>query len=308
MGKGKVALLILCLLVGFLSCNKDDGNGGTTVVEVRDRAEQQIADNDSIVAYLETHYYNASAFVSNLDSSISDLIISELPESGVLPDPTNNALLMSAVETKTVVFADTDYQFYILRLNDGGGDSPTFADTVRVNYEGFTLDSEVFDSAVTPVDFDLTSLVPGWRKVFPLFKTAENFINNGDGTVSYINHGAGVMFLPSGLGYFSNATVGISSYTPIVFKFELFQTSENDHDNDGVPSQLEDLNGDGEFTLDDDDTDEDNIPNYFDNDDDGDGILTIDEDINNDGDPTNDDSNGNGIPNYLDSEDVESKS
>jgi len=68
-------------------------------------------------------------------------------------------------------------------------------------------------------------------------------------------------------------------------------------DNDGVPNELEDVNGNGFLT--DDDTDMDGIPNYLDDDDDGDGILTIDEDTNGDGDPTNDDDDGDGIPNYL---------
>ena len=116
------------------------------------------------------------------------------------------------------------------------------------------------------------------------------------------------MFLPSGLGYFSQSSGAIPAYSPIIFKFELLQAYQNDHDKDGVPSYLEDINGDGELF---DNTDGDFNPSngfpiydYLDTDDDGDGILTIDEDINKDGNPRNDDSNGNGIPNYLDKTDV----
>lgn len=284
MRKGKIALSILCLAIGFLSCNKDDG-GDVTPVELRDRAEQQIADKDSIVKYLNGHYYNASAFVGNSDPSTKDLIITELPSDGLVPDPTNNTLLMDDVQLKSVTFEDTVYEFYILDLNpNAAGESPKFSDQIRATYEGFTLDNEVFDSAVTPVDFDLVSLVPGWRKVLPLFKGAESFVNNGDGTIDYMNHGVGVMFLPSGLAYFNSGSTGISSYESIAFKFDLFQTSVNDHDNDGIPSYLEDLNGDGEFTFntdadtkDGDDTDSDNIPNYFDLDDDADGVPTLNE-------------------------------
>lgn len=314
MRKGKIALSILCLVVGFLSCNKD--NGGTTAVsiELRDRAEQQIADNDSIVKYLEGHYYNASAFVNNPDPSISDLIITTITDEIISSDA--DSLLINAVgEPKNITFSDTEYEVYVLDLNPlATGDSPKFSDQVRVNYEGFTLDNKIFDSAVTPVDFDLVSLVPGWRKVLPSFKGAETFMTESDGTVNYINHGVGVMFLPSGLAYFNNAVTGVASYTSIAFKFDLYQTSQNDHDNDGVPSYLEDLNGDGEFTVNfedltdatDDDTDGDTVPNYLDNDDDGDGVLTIDEDINGDGDPTND-IGANGIPKYLDDTETASK-
>jgi hypothetical protein len=46
-------------------------------------------------------------------------------------------------------------------------------------------------------------------------------------------------------------------------------------DNDGIPAELEDINGNG--NLDDDDTDGDGVPNYLDQDDDGDNVLTVDE-------------------------------
>lgn len=108
-----------------------------------------------------------------------------------------------------------------------------------------------------------------------------------------------------------------------------------DFDSDGIPNELEDVNGDGNLANDDTDgdgipnyrdsdddgdsvptsveildlsgrfsialdTDGDGIPNYLDNDDDGDGVLTINEDYNHNGDPTDDDINNNGIPDYLD--------
>ena len=324
----KIGLYILCLTIGIVSCKKDDAPGNV-VIELRDRTEQQIADMDSLNNYLETHYYNSDELAAISDPGIKDLVFTKLLNGESVP--VGYTLLKDAtgLEKKSVRFADTDYEFYVLTINQGGGnDTPTFADNVRVLYEGFTLNDAVFDNAVNPVTFDLTSLIPGWRKVLPqLFYTAESFVDNNDGTVNYINRGVGVMFLPSGLAYFSNATPGISSYSSIIFKFELLKMSQNDHDRDGIPSYLEDLNGDGEFTVNftnlkdttdddtdgdgdptNDDTDGDGTPNYADSDDDGDGILTINEDINNDGDPTNDDSNGNGIPNYLDATDKIKKS
>jgi hypothetical protein len=113
-----------------------------------------------------------------------------------------------------------------------------------------------------------------------------------------------------------------------------------DYDIDGVPTNNEDLNGNGnygdddtdgdgipDFVDDDDDgdmiltnyeliisrpngrsinnyadTDGDGTPNYLDNDDDGDGTLTIYEDYNGDGNPANDDTNNNSIPDYLESQ------
>lgn len=270
----KVTLYFLCLTLSILSCKKDD-NTTTPTIEIRDRVEQQIVDNDSLIGYFETHYYNSSDFESNTDPSISDLEITELLDGEMVP--TGFTLLMDAVETKTTVYAETDYQFYILKLHQGGGDSPTFVDKVRINYEGRLLNETVFDATATPVSFNLLSLIPGWSKVMPNFSAAEGFVDVGDGTIDYVNHGVGVMFLPSGLAYFSSATAGISAYSPLIFEFELFQIFQNDDDLDGIPSYLEDLNGDGEFSLEFDDTDSDNIPNYVDTDDDGDGVLTENE-------------------------------
>ena len=70
-------------------------------------------------------------------------------------------------------------------------------------------------------------------------------------------------------------------------------------DDDGVPAADEDINGDG--NLNNDDTDGDGMPNYLDTDDDNDGIPTRDEDTNHNGDPTDDDADRDGVPNYLES-------
>ena len=319
----RISLFVLCLTACFLSCGKDDGGDDeVTVIETRDRVEQQIEDNNAILGYFDTHYYNSDDLLGNTNLSIANIEITKLEENGTVP--IGHTLLKDEIydeienpngklKKHNTVFADTDYEYYVLRLNQGGGEeSPTFADNIDVLYEGFTLDNEVFDSRVNLENepFDLTTLVPGWRKVIPDFNIAAGFIENGDGTVDFSDSGLGVMFLPSGLGYFQNRQDGIPSYSPIIFKFELIHMEENDHDADGIPSYLEDLNGDGEFTIateeededSDDDTDGDAFPDYFDPDDDNDGILTIDEDTNGDGDPTNDDSDNDGIPNYLDSD------
>jgi hypothetical protein len=72
-----------------------------------------------------------------------------------------------------------------------------------------------------------------------------------------------------------------------------------DADGDGVPDAYEDFNSNGD--LEDDDTDNDGIPNYLDNDDDGDGILTQYEAKDADGNPI--DTDGDGDVDYLDNDD-----
>ena len=45
----------------FTSCNDDD-DGGVEPVELRDEREQAVIDDDSIVEYLTTHFYNYEEF------------------------------------------------------------------------------------------------------------------------------------------------------------------------------------------------------------------------------------------------------
>jgi len=302
----KLLLCAIALVMVFISCGDDDESNRTIVI--RDRAEQQAADRDSIMDYLSTHYYNSSLFESGSNHRIDDIIITELAEGETVPD--GSTLLLDAIETRTTVFDDTDYEYYFLSLNEGGGDSPNFTDRVRVRYEGYLeVDGEVFDGVATPEDFPMQGIgfsggvIRGWQLILPEFSVAESFFNGSDGITNYNNYGLGMMFIPSGLAYFAGSQGGIPSYSNLIFKFELLQYEIDDHDNDGIPSYIEDYNMN--LDVNDEDTDEDEIPDYFDVDDDGDGILTIFEDIDGDGDPTND-IGVNGIPNYLDPEETES--
>ena len=82
-----------------------------------------------------------------------------------------------------------------------------------------------------------------------------------------------------------------------------FSNADGD-DGDGIPAELEDLNGDGDLTND--DTDLDGIPNYLDDDDDGDNVPTIDENHNysaSNGLSNAQNTDNEGDPDYLDNDD-----
>ena len=322
--KLKLYILIIAILFLGFSCGDDEGDGITEVPEA-DRTEQQVIDNDSLVGYLQTHYINETILSNNPSISFENIEINELPEDGELPNPDQNSLLIDLVETFTTTYFDVEYEYYVLRINQGGSEvSPNFSDKVRVSYEGSLMDDTIFDSSISPVDFDLTATIAGWGRVLPEFNNAEDFIINSDGTVTYNNPGVGIMFLPSGLGYYSAAAGSVPVYSNLIFKFKIFQSEVNDHDFDNVPSHLEDINGN--YDLTDDNSDDDTFADFVDSDDDNDGTLTVDEDLEpdsdltvdrdgdgdptndiGDGDPTNDDTDGDGIPNYLDPDDSASR-
>ncbi len=292
----KYVVLILAISIASLSCNKDDDNNDP-VVEARDRAEQYLVEIDSIETYLETHFYNYEEFATNPDSKIVFDTIS-----GANADKTP---LIDQVSYKMVVDTEeVEYKLYYLKVREGLGDQPTFADSTFVTYKGNNIYGDPFDSTVTPIWLRLPSMIHGFREVLSEFKGASNYYTNNDGTVTFEDYGIGAMFIPSGLGYYEVPQIGIPAYSPLIFSFEMFDANDADDDQDGVLNVFEDL--DNDRNLFNDDTDEDGVPDFLDVDDDGDGILTIYEDLNEDGDPTNDDSDGDGIPNYLDEDSTDS--
>lgn len=278
-----------------VSCDKDDDS--TESFQERDRGEQEADDRAALEEYLETHFYNYEDFEN--PSADFDYVVrfDTINEANADKVPLIQSDLL---ERKTITRDEIDYTIYILKVREGAEEQPTFADSTFITYRGELLNLDTFDSAVTPVWFDLTRIVPGMSQAITEFKGATSFEINDDNTISWTNDfGIGAVFLPSGLGYYASGQTGIPPYSPLVFAFHLYDVNEADHDGDGIPSRMEDLNNDER--LGDDDTDEDNYPNYIDPDDDGDFIPTREEIvIEEDGTITFPDKNNNGVPDYLD--------
>ena len=271
----KIKFYILTVFIfSFIIYSCDEEESQTQSVPARDRAEQQATDLDTLQNYLNTHYFN-SGYINNLSSypRIEDIEIIELLEGDELPP--NTTLLINAVEERYTSYEDTSYTYYVLNLENGQGDQPHFSDQVRVNYEGFLTNGTIFDESVTSTDIDLAFSIVGWNRVLSQFRTADSYSTNNDGTVSFDNYGIGVMFLPSGLSYFNSAAPGIPSYSCLIFKFELHQYKVMDHDNDYIPTYMEDI--DGDFNILNDNTDSDQFSDFSDSDDDGDGYSTYRE-------------------------------
>jgi hypothetical protein len=189
---------------------------------------------------------------------------------------------------------------YVLKVREGEGQQPKFTDSTLVSYRGELLNLSAFDNASTPVWFDQTRLIKGFTEGIVEFKGATGYKVKPDNTVNFNNdYGIGALIFPSGLGYFSSSQASIPPYSPLIFNVKLLRVNESDHDGDGIPSWMEDLNENRNIL--DDDTDGDETPNFADVDDDGDGKPTREEIIiNEDGSIEFPDTNGNGTPDYLD--------
>ena len=292
----KFSLVCLLFTAVFVSCNKDD-DSNTDPIEVRDRAEQEIADQEALKEYLETHFYNYEDFENPSESFDYNIVLDTINEANADKTPLIESDLL---QTKTYTYEGVDYNIYILKVREGEKNKPMFTDSTFVSYRGELLDHSVFDSSESPLWFDLVRTIPGFGQAITEFKGASGFEVNPDNTVTFNNDfGVGAMFLPSGLGYYQNGQADIPQYSPIIFTFKLYGVNEADHDRDGIPSYMEDLNDNKIIT--DDDTDGDGYPNYLDPDDDADVIPTREEIIiNQDGTLDFPDKDNDNTPDYLD--------
>ncbi len=296
--KSTYRFLTLILLTALVvsSCRRDDE--GPERIPERDRAAEATAATAEIEAFLQTHFYNYEDFENPTPNFDYKIVFDTIAGENADKTP-----LIEQVMTKQVfdrVKPEVIYTLYYLKVKEGEGDSPLYADEALVTYKGQFLNLDTFDASDAPIKFDLTQVVTGFQQGVIELSGATSIIENPDGTLTFEGFGAGAVFVPSGLGYWVNSPSGIPVYSQLIFTFNLYDvTTDIDHDSDGVPSLLEDLN-DNEY-LGDDDTDENGVPNYLDTDDDGDGVETIDEIIiNPDGTVEYPDSSGNGIPDYLD--------
>ncbi|MCM4169536.1 hypothetical protein KCTC52924_00312 [Arenibacter antarcticus] len=312
----KRVLLFAFVFVTIWSCKKDDGPS-VVVVPPKNLEEVIPLDDTSIKDFLETHFYNYEEFESPAEGFNFKIKIDTLAG-----DNADKTSLMSQVTAKTISVPANrfgsegegmvDHTYYYLVAREGVGKAITVADSAFVRYEGMLLNGKRFDaSGNSPVWFDLAGIQGGGARGFAEgtshLKTGGAPIINADGTFSVEEYGVGLVIFPSGLGYYNSSVPNIPAYSPLVFTIDLFAMSQIDHDNDGIPSFMEDLNGNG--YLYDDNTDiekeiKDKVQftaNFMDPDDDGDGKPTREEIlIDADGNISFPDTNGNGTPDYLD--------
>jgi hypothetical protein len=295
------------------SCNNDDDGVDPNFIPARDRAIEAVDSTEEIESFLQTHFYNYEEF-ANPPAGFNFKIKFDT----IAGDNIDKIPLIEQVDFKMVkdrINSDVTYKIYYLSVIEGEGESPDFPDFVTLSYEGRQFNNEpdntssaleefeLFDSSIVPVKFDLTTIVNGLQDILIEFKGATGSTTNPDGTISFENYGVGAAFIPTGLGYYVNTPPGsnIPIYAQLIFTFQLYEVEVGDQDEDNVPSVVEDVNGNG--LEEDDDTDGDTIPNFVDTDDDGDLRLTKDEvEVDSNGNVTYPDTDNDGIPDYLDAD------
>ena len=281
MNKFKFYFILPLLSIVLFSCSKDDDK---KVTPPREYADQYPVDIDLIETYLKTHTFKVVEVDGRTDVKIDTLTAGKVS----IWDNTEYPLKFKMVKNdrRRTNFVDgrvndpVDYKMYYFIVNEGGGAPATRFDSTFVSYRGFKLNNKQFDATNNPLWFTFPKVsseegvsISGFRQFTALLKGAESFNVGADGAINYSNYGVGVVFLPSGLGYFNESQATIPAYTPIAFTIRLHSVRERDHDRDSVLSKYE--NGDGKEDLYTVDTDGDNVPDFLDIDDDDDNIRTI---------------------------------
>lgn len=72
----------------------------------------------------------------------------------------------------------------------GKGDTPTTADTVKVNYTGTLIDGTVFDKSVEPATVALNAAIPCWTEALHLMKPGSKAKLVCPSSTAYGDHGA----------------------------------------------------------------------------------------------------------------------
>ncbi len=266
--------LITLVFIVFFSCSDDDDDG-VIVIPPRERDEEAIVAQEEIEEFLETHFYNYEEFENPAPDFNYKIVFGE-----ITGDNTSKTPLIDQVLSKDVVDIfdeNVTYKLYYLKVRQGEGDEITYPDIASMSYTGmFLSDLTVFDSSITPVRFDLTQVIDGLQAAIVEFNGASDYVENADGTLTFMEYGIGSVFIPSGLGYFNTPPIStMPFYSQLIFNFYPYLIEKGDQDSDGILTIFEDLDGDG-LELND-DTDGNGIPNFADSDDDGDGRLTINE-------------------------------
>ncbi|NRT11159.1 FKBP-type peptidyl-prolyl cis-trans isomerase [Flavobacterium sp. 14A] len=304
MNKFKYYFILSITTLSLFSCSKSDDT--IELTPPREYSVQYPTDLTDIEEYLTSNYITVTNHPGFTDDQ--DVTITKIPTGGTQPSIMSylNKSTFPKLLVREVKLHDLTYKLYYLALREGAGDRPTNVDAVLTSYKGVYLSRVTGTDAVstlTTTDFEeqifpqstlsLYTAIRGWKEVFPQFRIGTSK-GNADGTVSYNDFGAGMIFIPSGLAYFSQSTGIIPSYAPLVFSFKLYGLVRSDleiknvgvnifSDPDGVLSYLEDIDGDGYLwradelptdAVNPDDSDGDGVPDFLDVDDDGDGFTT----------------------------------
>lgn len=109
---------------------------------------------------------------------------------------------------------DSGLQYRVMEEGDDSATQPGDEDQVRVNYEGRTIDGNVFDSSYErgePVTFQVDQVIPGWQEALKMMHPGDKW----------------EIYVPSDLAYGEAGTGPIGPNQTLIFKVELLGVGDD---------------------------------------------------------------------------------
>lgn len=122
---------------------------------------------------------------------------------------------------------ESGLQYRVMEEGDDSGAQPGDEDQVRVNYEGRTIDGEVFDSSYErgePVTFQVDQVIPGWQEALKMMHPGDTW----------------EIYVPSDLAYGEAGTGPIGPNQTLIFKVELLGVGDDATSDDTSADQADD--------------------------------------------------------------------
>lgn len=122
----------------------------------------------------------------------------EMQAKGAANLTSGQAFLEENAKKEGVITTASGLQYLV--ISKGEGPLPTDADTVKVNYEGSTIDGKVFDSSYKrgqPATFPVTNVIPGWVEALKLMPVGSKYKLFVPPNLAYGEQGAGQSIEPN---------------------------------------------------------------------------------------------------------------
>ena len=196
----KRIFLILVIFTSLAACKKDDKP------KVLTPKEQSKADDKRIIEYMESHKvedYFVGKMSNNIDWRIIDLADDDTEDTETLFDLMGE----NVIETK---YKDVDYKMYYYIKDKGAGHQVDAKETVRVDYNVFSLFTyklkDRVDFTDLTVEFPIPGLIEGWKLGLEKFNVGikpADFPGTSDFPYRKLieNPGRGILLVPSGIAY-----------------------------------------------------------------------------------------------------------
>src|SRR5690606_9759783 len=216
-------LVFMTVALVFASCKNDDNGNGVETVPPKLLGDVSPEDDAKIRDFLETHFYNYEDFDPATQPADFDFKIKIDTLAGENADkrPMSEDAQSITVNVSSTFLGLSDgeeavpHKLYYIEAREGGGGSPTYADSTLITYKGSLLNGDSFDQSQDFTWHELYNRVQGFAQGIPNLKAAspDQFIEHGDGTFSFGDSGIGLLIFPSGLGYFNSVQGSIPSYS-----------------------------------------------------------------------------------------------